>query len=351
MSISKVPFGTLADGRAADLYTITNDSGASVSISTYGGILVRLTVPDKGGKPTDVLLGFDGLAGYAPVNPGYMGALIGRVGNRIGSGRFMLNGVHYQVATNSNGHHLHGGDVGFDKKIWAAEPDEAKNALKLCIVSPDGEENYPGTLEVTVTYTLSEDNGLSIRYEAVSDKDTLCNLTNHAYFNLSGEGSGTIEDHTIQINASRFTVTDSGLIPTGELRSVAGTPFDLRQPTRIGDGLKRLSDDEQLRYGGGYDHNFMLDGEGYRETVVLRSPKSGIVMKVFTDMPGVQLYTGNMLSTDWPGKGGKNYGLRDGLCLETQFPPDAVNHPDFPSAVLKAGERLESTTSYIFTAE
>ena len=351
MSISKVPFGTLADGRAADLYTIANDSGASVSISTYGGILVRLTVPDKAGNPTDVLLGFDNLAGYAPVNPGYMGALIGRVGNRIGSGRFTLNGVHYQVATNSNGHHLHGGDVGFDKKIWAAEPDEAKNALKLSIVSPDGEENYPGTLEVTVTYTLSEDNGLSIRYEAVSDKDTLCNLTNHAYFNLSGEGSGTIEDHAIQINASRFTVTDSGLIPTGELRSVVGTPFDLRQPTRIGDGLKRFPDDEQLRYGGGYDHNFILDGEGYRETVALRSPKSGIVMKVFTDMPGVQLYTGNMLSTDWPGKGGKNYGLRDGPCLETQFPPDAVNHRDFPSAVLKAGERFESTTSYIFTAE
>ncbi len=351
MSISKVPFGTLADGRAADLYTIANESGASVSISTYGGILVRLSVPDKAGKPTDVLLGFDGLSGYAPVNPGYMGALIGRVGNRIGNGRFTLNGVNHQVATNSNGHHLHGGDVGFDKKIWAAEPDETKSALKLSIVSPDGEENYPGTLKVAVTYTLSEDNGLSIRYEAVSDKDTLCNLTNHAYFNLSGEGCGTIENHTIQINASRFTVTDSGLIPTGELRSVTGTPFDLRQPTRIGDGLNQLSDDEQLRYGGGYDHNFMLDGEGYRETVTLRSPDSGIVMKVFTDMPGVQLYTGNMLSSNWPGKGGKNYGLRDGLCLETQFPPDAVNHPDFPSAVLKAGERFESTTSYIFAAE
>ena len=351
MSISKVPFGTLADGRAVDLYTIVNGSGASVSISTYGGILVRLSVPDKHGKPTDVLLGFNELSGYAPLNPGYMGALIGRVGNRIGNGRFTLNGVTYQVATNSNGHHLHGGDAGFDKKLWAAEPDEANNALKLSIVSPDGEENYPGTLKVTVTYTLSEDDGLSIHYEAVSDRDTPCNLTNHAYSNLSGEGSGTIEDHVIQINASSFTVTDSGLIPTGELRSVAGTPYDLRQPTRIGDRLKHLSDDEQLRYGGGYDHNFMLDGEGFREAVALRSPKSGIVMKVFTDMPGVQLYTGNMLSTDRPGKCGKNYGPRDGLCLETQFPPDAINHPNFPSAVLKAGERFESTTSYIFTTE
>lgn len=349
MGISKISFGHLTDGRPVDLYTIKNASGASVSAATYGGILVSLRVPDRSGVLTDVLLGFADISGYAPVNPGYMGALIGRVGNRIGYGRFSLNGVAYQVAANSNGHHLHGGVNGFDKKLWLAEADEASNALKLSIVSPDGEENYPGRLAVTVTYTFSNDNVLSIRYQAVSDKDTLVNLTNHAYFNLSGEGSGTIEDHEIQILADRFTAADSGLIPTGELRPVDGTPFDLRSLTRIGDGLRHTGDDEQMRYGGGYDHNFMLNGEGYRKCVTLCSPATGIRMDTFTDMPGVQLYTGNMLETDGPGKCGRKYGRHDGLCLETQFPPDAINHPGFPSPALKAGERLDSTTSYSFT--
>ena len=350
MSISRSFFGNLPDGRPVDLYTITNSSGASVSISNYGGILVSLKVPDRAGRLTDVLLGFSSVSGYAPVNPGYMGAVIGRVGNRIGNGRFTLNGVPYQVATNSNGHHLHGGMAGFDKKLWDAAVDEAGNALKLSTFSPDGEENYPGNLNVTVTYTFSDENALSLHYEAASDKDTLCNLTNHAYFNLSGEGSGTIEDHEIQIFASRFTVTDSGLIPTGELRSVSGTPFDLRSPIRLGDGLKHTGDDEAMRFGGGYDHNFMVDGEGFREAVSLYSPASGIRMKVCTDLPGVQLYTANMLESDWPGKSGKKYARRDALCLETQFPPDAINHPSFPSPVLKAGERFDSVTSYTFTA-
>ncbi len=350
MSISRTSFGNLPDGRPADLFTIVNASGASVSISNYGGILVSLLVPDLSGKLTDVLLGFSSVSGYAPVNPGYMGALIGRVGNRIGKGQFTLNGVDYQVATNSNGHHLHGGLAGFDKKLWEAEPDAAKNALKLTTFSPDGEENYPGRMDVTVTYTFSDDNALSIHYEAVSDKDTLCNLTNHVYFNLSGEGSGTIEDHMIQVNASRYTATDSGLIPTGEQRSVDGTPLDLRNPLRLGAGLAHTQDDEAMRFGGGYDHNFMVDGEGFREAVSLYAPATGIRMKAFTDLPGVQLYTGNMLSSDWTGKSGKNYGKRDGLCLETQFPPDAINHPGFPSPVLRAGERFSSVTSYIFSA-
>ena len=332
MSISRTFFGNLPDGRPADLYTITNASGASVSITNYGGILVSLQVPDRAGKLTDVLLGFSDVSGYAPVNPGYMGALIGRVGNRIGKGRFTLNGVDHQVAANSNGHHLHGGMVGFDKKLWEAEPDEAHNALKLTAFSPDGEENYPGNLRVTVTYAFSEGNALSIHYQAVSDKDTLCNLTNHVYFNLSGDGSGSIEDHEIQVNASLFTVTDSGLIPTGEQRSVLGTPLDLRSPIRLGDGLAHTRDDEAMRFGGGYDHNFMVDGEGFREAAVLYSPATGIQMKAFTDLPGVQLYTGNMTESNWPGKCGKNYKKRDGLCLETQFPPDAVNHPGIPQS-------------------
>ena len=350
MSISRSFFGNLPDGRAVDLYTITNASGASVSISNYGGILVSLKVPDRAGKLTDVLLGFSSVSGYAPVNPGYMGALIGRVGNRIGKGRFTLNGVDYQVATNSNGHHLHGGTVGFDKKLWDVKLDEAASTLKLSAFSPDGEENYPGNMDITVTYTFNDENALSIHYEAMTDRDTLCNLTNHVYFNLSGEGSGNVADHEIQVFASRFTATDSGLIPTGELRSVSGTPLDLRAPVRLGDGLKHTEDDEAMRFGGGYDHNFMVDGEGFREAVSLYSPATGIRMKTFTDMPGVQLYTGNMLSTDWPGKSGKKYAKRDGLCLETQFPPDAINHSSFPSPVLKAGDHFDSITSYTFTA-
>ena len=351
MAISRTFFGTLPDGRPADLYTIVNASGASVSITNYGGILVSLLVPDRDGKPTDVLLGFSNISGYAPVNPGYMGALIGRVGNRIGHGRFTLNGVSYQVAANSNGHHLHGGVVGFDKKLWDVETDEAKNALKLSAFSPDGEENYPGNMRLTVTYALSDDNALSIQYEAVSDKDTLCNLTNHAYFNLAGEGSGSVEDHEIQIHASRFTATDSGLIPTGGLRSVSGTPLDLRSNIRLGDGLAKTDSCEAMRFGGGYDHNFMVDGEGYREAVSLYAPATGIRMKTWTDQPGVQLYTGNMLTCDWAGKSGRKYQKHDGLCLETQIPPDAINHPEFPSAILRAGEHYVTRTAYIFTAQ
>ena len=350
MAIKKTSFGNLPDGRPADLYTIENASGASVSITNYGGILVSLLVPDRDGKLTDVLLGFSDVSGYAPVNPGYMGALIGRVGNRIGQGRFSLNGASYQVATNSNGHHLHGGVTGFDKKLWTVEADEAKNALKLTAFSPDGEENYPGNLNVTVTYTFSDDNALSIRYEAESDKDTLCNLTNHAYFNLAGEGSGSVEDHEIQIHASRFTKTDSGLIPTGEHESVSGTPLDLRSPIRLGDGLAHTATNEAMRFGGGYDHNFMVDGEGYREAVSLYAPSTGIRMKTFTDLPGVQLYTGNMLLCEWASKSGRKYEKRDGLCLETQVPPDAINHPEFPSPILRAGARYETLTTYIFTA-
>jgi aldose 1-epimerase len=296
-------------------------------------------------------LGFSDISEYAPVNPGYMGAVIGRVGNRINRGRFALYGVHHQLAANANGHHLHGGTVGFDKKLWDAAPDEATNRLKLTTVSPDGEENYPGRMDVTVTYTFSDDNGLFIHYQAVSDKDTLCNLTNHAYFNLSGEGSGPVDDHLIEILADRVTVADRDLIPTGELRPVNGTPFDLRTPVRIGDGLMHTQDNEQMRYGGGYDHNFMLNGEGFRDTIRLYAPATGIEMKVLTDMPGVQLYTGNMLETDWPGKSGKAYHKRDGLCLETQLPPDAVNHPEFPSTVLHAGVCYNSSTAYIFTTK
>ncbi len=255
MSIVKTPFGCLPDGRPADLYRIENASGAAVCISNYGGILTALAVPDRSGRMTDVLLGYSDISGYAPDNPAYMGALIGRAANRIKRGRFTLNGAACQLNVNAGGHHLHGGASGFDKKLWDARADEASGSLTLSAVSPDGEERYPGRMHVTVVYTFSDDNALTIHYRAVSDRDTLCNLTNHAYFNLSGEGSATIEDHILQIFAGRVAVSDRDLIPTGELRPVDGTPFDLRRPVRIGDGLAR-TDDEQLRFGGGYDHNF-----------------------------------------------------------------------------------------------
>jgi len=349
MSIARVKFGALPCGARVDEYSLTNACGASVSILNYGGIVTKIIVPDKSGALGDVTLGYDAMDGYV-ANPGCLGALIGRVGNRINRGRCVLNGVPLQLAANANGHHLHGGNVGFDKKIWAAEPaeGEGEDSLILTYVSPDGEENYPGELHVTVTYTWTDASELRIRYEAVSDRDTLCNLTNHAYFNLEGEGSGGIEGHIMQILADRMTVVDGDCIPTGELRDVTGTVFDLREGLRIGEGLKHAETDEQMKCGMGYDHNFVLNGAGLRRVATVTAPISGRVMDVFTDKVGVQFYAANMLRTKYPGKCGRPYGPREGFCLETQYHPDSVNHPNFPDSVLRAGAKYDFTTTYAF---
>lgn len=350
MSIRMEAFGRLPGGEQVTRYTMTNSRGAEVSVLNYGGILNRIVVPDARGEMGDVLLGYDCAEGYAPVNPGYLGALIGRYANRIGAGKCRLNGKELQLAQNSNGQHLHGGNVGFDKKLWGVlcEEGEGEDRLVMSLVSPDGEENYPGTLTVRVTYSWNDRCELGLHYEAECDRDTLVNLTNHAYFNLEGEGSGSIENHTLSIDADRFTVVDEHCIPTGELRKVEGTPFDLRAGIRLADGFAKQAQDEQMTIGQGYDHNFVLNGQGLREIAVLRAPKSGRVMRVRTDKPGVQLYTGNMIDCVRPGKSGRVYQKRDALCLETQFYPDSINHPDFPSCVLRAGERYDYTTVYAF---
>lgn len=350
MGIEKRPFGQLPSGENVDLYVITNASGASVAISNYGGIVTQINVPDANGAIADVVLGCKDAADYVP-NNGYLGALIGRVGNRIGAGKCVLNGVPLQLAANSNGQHLHGGMIGFDKKLWNAKIS-SENSLTLTYVSPDGEENYPGTLSVTVTYTFTDANELKIHYEAMSDADTLCNLTNHSYFNLAGEASGkTVLDHMMQINADHLTIVDKDFIPTGEQRPVDGTAFDLREPKRVGDGIALVGQDEQLTFAGGYDHNFMLSGEGMRKAVTLYCPETGRVMDVFTDKPAVQFYAGNMLDGTMPGKCGRKYQPREGLCLETQYPPDAINHESFPGGVLRAGGKYDFTTVYQFSVK
>ena len=353
MSISVKSFGHLPCGCEAKLYTMTNKSGASVSVTNYGGILVSIVVPDKAGKMGDVLLGYDSIEGYAPVNPGYLGALIGRYANRIHNGRFPFHGEMIQLAQNSNGQHLHGGDVGFNAKVWDVETRENADSdeLILTLVSADGEENYPGELHVTVTYAWNEKDELSLHYEAVSDKDTICNLTNHSYFNLEGDAFGTAANHTVRIDADRFTPMDKDSIPTGELRDVTGTPFDLRAGKVLADGFACEKDDEQLTFGQGYDHNFVLNGAGMRTFAEVSAPVSGRVMRVSTDLPGVQLYTGNMIDCFKPGKCGRVYQKRDALCLETQFFPDTPNNPAFPSCELKKGEKYDHTTVFAFSVK
>ncbi len=355
MSITKTSFGKLPDGREADKYILKNASGASVEITNYGGILCAIRVPDKNGALGDVLLGFDQVSGYVP-RTGYMGALIGRVGNRIAKGECTVSGQQLHLAKNEGGkNHLHGGDVGFDAKIWDATPLEGicEDSLILRYTSPDGEEGYPGTLQVMVTYTFTDENELIIHYEAVSDKDTLCSLTNHSYFNLEGEGSGTVLDHTFEINADTYTVGDAELIPTGENADVTGTPFDFRKPTRLGEVIDQKDSNEQLRNAGGVDHNFNINDPeiGLRFAASVSAPKSGRVMDVFTDMPAVQFYAGCNLKGKHPGKSGKIYDKFEGFCLETQYAPDSINHPNFPDSVLYAGEKYDFTTVFAFSTE
>ena len=344
-------FGSTKGGEAVEIYTLRNRRGAEARVMTYGATLVSLKVPDRAGHFEDVLLGFDQLGTYEE-DTHYIGQVIGRYANRIAKGRFTLNGVEYKLATNNNGNHLHGGLRGFDKVVWKARPLNAKagSAIEMTYLSRDGEEGYPGTLTVKVVYTLTEANELRLEYSATTDKDTVVNLTNHAYFNLAGQGNGDILKHLLTINADRFTPTDAGSIPTGELRAVKGTPFDFRRATAIGARIGQ--DEEQLKFGNGYDHNFVVNGRAGALRLAARAsePTTGRVMEVWTTQPGVQLYTGNYLEGAADGKGGKPYRNRYGFCLETQHFPDSPNRPEFPSTVLRKGARFSSTTVYKFSA-
>jgi aldose 1-epimerase len=349
-TVTKESFGKTADGENVDLYTLRNMHGVEAKITNYGGILVSLKVPDRGGKFDDVVLGFNDLDSYLKGHP-YFGALIGRYGNRIAKGRFTLNGVEYKLAVNNGENHLHGGIKGFDKVVWTGK--EAKTtagpAVTLSYLSKDGEEGYPGNLNVRVVYTLTNKDELKIEYSATTDKDTVTNLTHHSYFNLAGEGNGDILNHQVLINATRFVPTDAGSIPTGELRKVAGTPFDFRKLTAIGARINQ--DDEQLKFGNGYDHTWVINGRpgAMRLAAQAYEPTSGRRMQVWTTEPGVQFYTGNFLDGTLTGKSGKIYQRRYGFCFETQHYPDSPNQPSFPTTTLKKGATYRSTTIYRFT--
>jgi aldose 1-epimerase len=350
--ITKRPFGTLPDGRRVDLYTLTNHAGMRASITTYGGIVTELTAPDRNGRFDDVVLGYDLLDQYLAGHP-YFGAILGRYANRISRGVFTLDGETYRLAVNNNENHLHGGITGFDKVLWRAIPRSTTEdpQLELHYVSADGEEGYPGRLEVTVTYTLTHDNALQIDYRATTDRATPVNLSNHSYFNLSGQDGGRILDHRISINADRFTPVDAGLIPIGEFRPVAGSPMDLRKPIAI--GVKIETDDRQLAFAGGFDHNWVLNKNDAERSLAARisDPKSGRVMEVLTSEPGIQFYTANFLDGSLRGKQGVVYTRRCALCLETQHFPDSPNRPEFPSTILRPGDRYESTTIYRFSSD
>jgi aldose 1-epimerase len=346
--ITSTEFGKTPDGVTARIFTLTNKNGSEARITNFGGIVVSLKTPDRKGAIADIVLGFDSLAGYISSPSPYLGALIGRYGNRIGHARFTLDGVEYKLAANNGENSLHGGTRGFNQKLWTPRelPD---GGLELTYLSKDGEEGYPGNLKAVVDYHLTDSNELKIDYSATTDKDTVLNLTNHSYFNLKGEGQGNILDHLITLNANRFTPVDAGLIPTGDLRAVSGTPFDFTKSTAIGARIEQ--NDEQLKLGKGYDHNWVLNngGKSLRLAARVLEPSSGRVMEVYTTEPGVQFYTGNFLDGSIKGKGGRAYQQRYGFCLETQHFPDSPNKPQFPSTVLKPGQQFYSTTVFKFS--
>lgn len=337
--------GTVS-GKQTALYLISNSQGLTAAITNYGGRVVGLVVPDQHGNPVDVVTGPASLVGYTEGPEYYLGAVIGRVGNRIGGARFELDGKTYELYANNGPNSLHGGKKSFESAVWDAQQVDG-STLELTLRSPDGEEGYPGNLDVKVTYRMTEEDGLHIAYEAQTDRRTPVNLTNHAYFNLNGEGSGLINAHLLQIEASRFTPVDEALIPTGELRPVDDTPFDFRELTPIG---SRLHDtDQQLVYGGGYDHNFALDsGREYALAAVAIGDQTSIRMEVYTDMPGIQFYGGNAIPSGLVLKHGSTSEYRTAFCLETQFFPDAVNQPHFDSVILDPGHVFVSETLYQF---
>jgi len=350
--VEQKDFGT-RDGRPVILYTLTNSHGVEVRAMNYGGIILSIRVPDSKGQSVDIVLGHEKLEGYIP-NPPYLGAIVGRYANRIANGTFTLDGKTYTLPKNDGPNTLHGGLTRtFDKVVWDAEPLKGKNGVAFTYLSKDGDEGFPGNLKVTVTYTLTDGNALIIDYAATTDKSTPINVSQHSYFNLKGEGNGDILDHEIMINADRFTPVDKNLIPTGELRPVKGTPFDFTTSTKIG---ARIDDNyEQLVLGHRYDHNFVLNNKPNENGLVLAArvhePTSGRSLEVWTTQPAVQFYTGNFLDGSVTGKEGHVYKRRYGLCLETQHFPDSPNHPDFPSAILKAGEKFHQTTVFKFSAK
>jgi len=348
----KRAFGKTGDGKQVDLYVLTNKNGVEVDITNFGAAVVSLKVPDRHGKTDDVVLGYDDLDGYLH-DKSYFGATVGRYANRIAHGKFTLNGTTYTLAKNDGENHLHGGVRGFNKVGWEAKDVSTAGAaaLQLNYLSKDGEEGYPGNLSVQVTYTLTNNNELKIDYSATADKDTVLNLTHHSYFNLAGQGKGDILQHQLLLHASRFTPVDATLIPTGEIRSVKGTPLDFASATAIGSRIGQ--DDEQLKLGHGYDHNFVLDG-GTGGAPVLAAqvyePSSGRVMEVWTTQPGIQFYSGNFLADTIRGKSGSTYRRRAAFCLETQHFPDSPNKPNFPSTILKPGRQFKSSTTYKFSS-
>ena len=360
-TISERPFGKTPEGENVSLYTLSNSHGMTVDITNYGGIVVRVVVPDRKNNFSDVVLGFDSLDGYTRdeyiKNCPYFGAIIGRYANRIAYGRFKIGDKEYKLAINNTPGgipcQLHGGIKGFDKVVWKADTSMENNVpqLKLHYLSKDGEEHYPGNLALTVTYSLTEDNELKIDYFATTDKATPVNLTNHSYFNLKGEGSGDILDHEVMINADRFTPVNRGLIPTGELKEVKGTPFDFTSPHKIGERINE--NNEQLEYANGYDQNWVLStgGEDLKMAATAYEPQTGRFLEVLTTQPGLQFYTGNFLDGRFKGKSGKPYEFRNAFCLETQHFPDSPNHPEFPNTILEPGKEFRSTTIYRFSVK
>ena len=348
-AVTKADFGKLPDGRAVDVYTVKN-ADLEVKVTTYGARIVSLMTKDRDGKMGDVVLGYSSVDGYVAegTTKTYFGAIVGRYGNRIRGGKFGIDGKTFQIPQNNNGNALHGGPHGFDDQIWTGKalPD----GVEMSLVSKDGDMGFPGTLTVHVRYTLVG-SAVHIKYSATTDKATVTNITNHSYFNLSGEGSGTILDEVMMINADGYTPVDAGLIPVGGVKPVAGTPFDFNKPTPIG---ARINDDnEQLKLGGGYDHNWALNGKNgvMKVAAIVRDPKSGRVLTVTTTQPGVQFYTGNFLDGSFTGKSGVKYTKRTGFCLETQHYPDSPNQPEFPTTLLKPGETLHTETVFAFSTQ
>jgi len=350
--ISRLPFGTTADAKPVELFTLTNAHDVEVRAMTYGATIVWLHAPDREGHLDDIVLGYPTLAGYLAQSP-YFGAIVGRYGNRIAKGRFTLDGKAYQLATNNGPNHLHGGVKGFDKVVWSAEPAETDSSATVTFsyVSPAGEEGYPGTLRARVTYTLTDRDELRVDYLATTDQATPVNLTQHSYFNLAGAGTRDILAHELMIAADRYTPVDATLIPTGEIAAVAGTPFDFRTPTAIGARIGQS--DVQLQHGKGYDHNWVLNRAGAAEGALVLAarvtePTTGRTLDVFTTEPGIQFYSGNFLDGTITGKDGRVYQQRYGFCLETQHFPDSPNHPNFPSTILRPGREYRSTTVFQF---
>ncbi|MGB3144274.1 MAG: aldose epimerase family protein [Maribacter sp.] len=352
LSITKSDFGNTAEGQAVAKYTLENKDGIQVDIITYGGRITSLRTPDKEGKMENVILGFDSIEQYEKDNP-FFGALIGRYGNRIAKGKFSLDSTEYTLAQNNGENSLHGGVKGFDKQVWSAKTEEGDYSVKLILnyLSADMEEGFPGNLNTTVTYTLNKDNSLDVLYEAETDKKTVVNLTQHAYFNLSGDFSKLILDHRVEIDADTFIPVDSGLIPTGELRPVEGTPFDFREAKLVGKDIDANND--QIKLGGGYDHCWVLNNQsvGYRSVASAYHPETGRNLEVLTDEPGIQFYTGNFLDGTLPAPNGGTYAQRSGFCLETQHYPDSPNQPEFPSTTLEPGDTYSTKTTFKFSTK